>query len=72
MGYEWAFTVHSFYKVWQKSGVMDRIGRGMHGYCMVRLDPMEAFGPHNCKIVPTQRLMNRNLQVGWQTLRNRT
>jgi hypothetical protein len=71
MGYEWAFTVHSFYEVWCKSGKMDQIGAGMHGYCMVRLDPIEAYGPHNCKIVPTGRLLRRNLEHNWHKLNNR-
>lgn len=49
---EWAFTVDTWYKMWLESGVIEHRGKEPHQYCMVRLDPIEAWGPHNCIIVP--------------------
>jgi hypothetical protein len=63
---EWAFTVYSFYDVWKKSGVMDKISRSPSGYCMVRLDPMEAWSPNNVKIVQRGRLLMRNITEIWK------
>jgi len=39
---EWAFTPETWYRHWQNSGVMQYRHRRVHGYCMVRLDPIEA------------------------------
>ena len=57
-GHEWAFTHESWYKIWQDSGVMQYRGRRVHEYCMVRLDPIEAWGPHNCIIVERRKQMS--------------
>lgn len=67
---EWAFTLHSFYDVWKKSGLMDQISRSPKGYCMVRLDPLEAWSPRNVKIVQRGKLLVRNISIysvykGW-------
>lgn len=48
---EWAFTQDTWLEMWQQSGVIEHMGRGIHQYCMVRKDPIEAWGPHNCVIV---------------------
>lgn len=62
LGQEWAFTHESWYQMWEASGVMHLYGRTMQGYRMVRLDPIEAWGPHNCKIVSTSRFLDRNIR----------
>jgi len=49
---EWAFTADTWYQQWIESGVMQHRGKQPHQYCMVRLDTIEAWGPHNCIIVP--------------------
>lgn len=51
-GEEWAFTQDTWYKVWQDSGVIAHMGRGVHQYCMTRVDNLEAWGPHNVIIIP--------------------
>lgn len=61
---EWAFTEHTWYRHWQNSGVMQHRHREIQGYCMVRLDPIEAWGPHNCIIVPRRRQLLRTLWEG--------
>ena len=48
---EWAFDSLSWMKVWELSGVMEHIDVYTHSYNMVRLDPIEAWGPTNCIIV---------------------
>lgn len=63
---EWSFTHQSFYKVWKNSGVMDKISRSPGGYCMVRLDPTEAWSPNNVKIVQRGRLLMRNITEIWK------
>ena len=59
-GQEWAFTHETWYKIWQDSGVMQYRGRRVHEYCMVRLDPIEAWGPHNCMIVTRRRWLQKS------------
>ena len=49
---EWAFTDETWYELWEQSGVMEHMGRQPHQYCMVRKDEIEAWGPHNCIIIP--------------------
>jgi len=49
---EWAFTPENWYKIWCDSGVMEHLGRLPHQYCMVRIDNIEAWGPHNIIIIP--------------------
>lgn len=56
----WAFTPESWYQMWVDSGVMQHKGRKIHQYRMVRMDPTEAYGPHNCIIV-TNRMAYRKL-----------
>jgi|TARA_R110000796_G_scaffold99516_2_gene207646 hypothetical protein len=48
---EWAFTFETWFSMWDVSGVKDHRGNKPHQYCMVRLDNIEAWGPHNCIIV---------------------
>ena len=48
---EWAFTFETWDDMWETSGVKEHRGNKPHQYCMVRLDPIEAWGPHNCIIV---------------------
>jgi hypothetical protein len=69
---EWSFTLHSFYDLWCKSGVMDKISRSPGGYCMVRLDPTEAWSPKNVKIVQRGRLLMRNIRHIWKNTWERT
>lgn len=56
----WAFTPQSWYQLWVDSGVMRHRGRRIHQYRMVRMDPIEAYGPHNCIIV-SNRMAFRKL-----------
>lgn len=70
---EWAFTFEDWYQMWVDSGVMEHRGRAPHQYCMVRLDPIEAWGPHNCIIVPRRlhlkKLMYETMtkdQTSWE------
>ena len=56
----WAFTPETWYQLWVDSGVMRHRGRRIHQYRMVRMDPIEAYGPHNCIIV-TNRMAFRKL-----------
>lgn len=57
---EWAFTCDTWYEMWQTSGFWEHRGREPHHYCMVRLDPIEAWGPHNCIIVTRRQFMKKN------------
>lgn len=50
-GHEWAFTDESWYEMWLESGKLEHMGTKVHQYCMVRLDEIEAWGPHNCIII---------------------
>lgn len=52
---EWAFTPESWYKLWQDSGFAELKGRTRRGYVMVRIDRIEAWGPHNCRIIGRMR-----------------
>jgi hypothetical protein len=52
---EWAFTPESWYKCWCDSGLMDLRDRKRSGYVMVRVDRIEAWGPHNCRIISRLR-----------------
>jgi hypothetical protein len=56
----WAFTPDTWYQLWVNSGVMQHKGRKIHQYRMVRMDPIEAYGPHNCIIV-SNRMHYRKL-----------
>tara|TARA_A100001201_G_scaffold68984_1_gene63763 strand:- start:1422 stop:1748 length:327 start_codon:yes stop_codon:yes gene_type:complete len=69
---EWAFTPQSFYAVWKQSGVMHKISRSPSGYCMVRLDPTEAWSPKNVKIIVRGRLLMRNIEIIWRNTWGRT
>lgn len=55
---EWAFELETWYNMWEQSGVKEHRGRKPHQYVMVRKDPIEAWGPHNCIIV-SQRMNQR-------------
>lgn len=71
----WAFTPHTWYHMWQQSGVMQHKGRKIHQYRMVRMDPIEAYGPHNCIIVSNRMAYRKNMyenlrrgpRTDWQT-----
>jgi len=58
---EWAFDQDSWYKMWEDSGVMEHYGRQVHQYCMVRKDPIEAWGPHNCIIVSRRKHFKKSI-----------
>jgi hypothetical protein len=45
---------------------MNKISRSPGGYCMVRLDPTEAWSPKNVKIVQRGRLLMRNIGQMWR------
>ena len=64
---EWAFTQDTWLDMWQNSGVIEHMGRGIQQYCMVRKDPIEAWGPHNCVIV--SRRMHQKKR-GYVSLQN--
>lgn len=65
---EWAFTPESWYKLWVNSGKMKHIGREPHCYCMVRKDPIEAWGPHNCIIVTRRMHLRKQAYEGFHQL----
>lgn len=48
---EWAFTLETWYDMWDQSGVKEHRGNKPHQYVMVRKDEIEAWGPHNCIIM---------------------
>jgi len=58
-GEEWAFTIETWLDMWETSGFKEHRGRQPHQYCMVRLDPIEAWGPHNCIIVARRMLLKK-------------
>jgi hypothetical protein len=60
---EWAFTDVTWYGMWEKSGVKEHFGRQSHQYCMVRKDPIEAWGPHNCVIIPRRMHLKKRAYV---------
>ena len=62
----WDFTVHTFYNKWKDSGYIDKIGRRPGTYRMVRLDPNLPWSPTNTTIVPSEKLLYRNLKVMWK------
>lgn len=73
---EWAFTLESWYTMWKESGVMQYRGNRPHQYCMVRIDEIEAWGPHNCIIVSVrnhlkkhcyEKMQKRGPTTDWET-----
>lgn len=58
-GEEWAFDPESWWWVWCQSGVIVHRSRRVQGYCMVRVDVLEAWGPHNSIIVTRRELFRR-------------
>jgi len=66
---EWAFTPETWMRHWENSGVMEHCHRKSYGYCMVRLDSIEAWGPHNCIIVPRRQQLNKILDRGMTRVR---
>jgi len=60
---EWAFDQHTWLKMWMDSGVAEHRGSLIQGYCMVRKDPIEAWGPHNCIIVPRRQHLKRGAYI---------
>ena len=61
---DWAFTPETWYRHWKLSGVMQHRMRKIQGYCMVRVDRLEAWGPHNCIIVNRRQTLLKNLDRG--------
>ena len=61
---EWAFTPETWYRSWTNSGVMQHRHRLPHGYCMARVDKLEAWGPHNCVIVKRREQLRKTLNWG--------
>lgn len=57
---EWAFTLETWYTQWKESGVMEHRGNKPHQYVMVRVDPIEAWGPHNTIIVSYRLLLKKH------------
>lgn len=57
---EWAFTIDTWWDMWQDGDLWQHRGREPHQYCMVRLDPIEAWGPHNCIIVARRQFMKKS------------
>lgn len=64
-GEEWAFTEWDWWSVWESSGVYEHRGKQPHQYCMARKDPMEAWSPANCVIIPRRQHYRKNAYVGW-------
>lgn len=60
---EWAFTDVNWYEMWMNSGVAEHLGRKPEQFCMVRKDTVEAWGPHNCVIVPRRQHMKKRAYV---------
>jgi len=58
--HEWAWDIDSWYKFWCDSGVKEHMGKLPHQYCMVRIDEIEAWGPHNCLIVARRKFMKKH------------
>ena len=63
---EWAFDQHTWLKMWQDSGVLEHAGRQPHQYCMVRKDPIEAWSPTNCIIIPRRQHFKKRAYVEFQ------
>tara|TARA_Y100000592_G_scaffold95648_1_gene162634 strand:- start:149 stop:517 length:369 start_codon:yes stop_codon:yes gene_type:complete len=55
---EWAFTPQTWLRQWQNSGVLKHRHGKVFGYVMCRVDPTEAWGPHNCVIVTRRQQLN--------------
>tara|TARA_R100001509_G_scaffold165384_1_gene146786 strand:+ start:2605 stop:2955 length:351 start_codon:yes stop_codon:yes gene_type:complete len=64
-GEEWAFTDETWHKLWVDSGHIEHMGRQIHQYCMVRKDPLEAWGPHNCIIVTRRKHLRKKVYERW-------
>ena len=47
----WSFTPQRWWELWLSSGVLDHRTNEIHGYCMVRIDPIAAWDTDNCIIV---------------------
>jgi biotin-(acetyl-CoA carboxylase) ligase len=60
LGQEWAFELEDWYDMWERSGVKEHRGHKIHQYCMVRKDPIEAWGAHNCIIVARRTHMRKH------------
>ena len=53
--HEWAFTLETWYTMWEESGVKEHRGNKPYQYVMVRKDEIEAWGPHNCIVVSRRK-----------------
>ena len=65
-GEYWAFTPETWYDMWVESGVMQYRSNRPEGYCMVLKDPIEAWGPHNCVIIPRRMLFKKFGYEMWE------
>lgn len=61
---EWAFTEETWMRMWRNSGVMQYRMSRIQGYCMARMDKLEAWGPHNCVIVSRRSQVIKTLKCG--------
>jgi len=59
--HEWAFELETWFGMWEESGVKQHRGNKPHQYCMVRLDQIEAWGPHNCIIIPRRKGLQKHV-----------
>lgn len=55
----WNFTPETWFDMWVESGVMKHISNKPQGYCMVKKDPIEAWGTHNAIIIPRRMLFKK-------------
>jgi len=58
-GEYWNFTPETWFDMWVESGVMQWCSNRAEGYCMVKKDPIEAWGPHNAIIIPRRMLFRK-------------
>lgn len=55
----WQFDIHTWYQLWQDSGVMHRIGSRLEAVNMTRIDNQGAWSRENCIIVSRRVQMHK-------------
>ena len=60
---EWAFDQDTWYDMWMQSGVSEHLGSEPQNYCMTRKDPIEAWSPTNCIIIPRRQHFKKSAYV---------
>jgi hypothetical protein len=60
---EWAFDQDTWYEMWMQSGFSEHLGSKPHLYCMTRKDPIEAWSPNNCIIIPRRQHFKKRAYV---------